>query len=172
MEFIMDANTYIDAHRRSYPFDLFPGYWERIVLYSKKGSIKLNTHVYNEIAQEDKEPLKDDLQLWLENEFEGENLKVSQDVVDTWIRIINYVGESDLYNQKALDAWADGSVADPWIIATAKVHDLTVVTMETKHGNLSSGSPTKAVKVPDVCEAFDVRCLTLPEMLRQLQFEL
>jgi hypothetical protein len=38
--------------------------------------------------------------------------------------------------------------ADPWLIAAAKVHDLTLVTQETL-----AGSGTKKVKIPNVCEA-------------------
>jgi hypothetical protein len=53
------------------------------------------------------------------------------------------------------------SQADPFVIATAEVLGAVVVTGE-KPGKRDSP------KIPDVCEARNIRCITFLEMLREL----
>jgi hypothetical protein len=50
-----------------------------------------------------------------------------------------------------------GRVADPFVIARAAVLDGTVVTMEQMKPN--------SVKIPNICQAFDVKCLSLEEFM-------
>jgi Zn-dependent peptidase ImmA (M78 family)/transcriptional regulator with XRE-family HTH domain len=50
-----------------------------------------------------------------------------------------------------------GKVADPFVIARAACEDRTVVTVEVMKPN--------AVKIPNICAHFGVRCLSLPEFM-------
>lgn len=172
MKYIMDANIYINSYRLSYPFDLFPSYWNEIVMFSKNKHIYINQQVFAEIAHETTQSKKDQLQLWLEDDFDGVSIDINQNIINVWQEILKYIRDSHFYNQRAFDSWADSSVADPWLIASAKVKNLTVVTMELDERNLHQGSPTKRVKIPDICKAFNVPCVTLQDMLRDLQFSL
>lgn len=52
--------------------------------------------------------------------------------------------------------------ADPWVIAHALANDGTVVTHEQKNPATSS-----KVKIPNVCEQFDMRCIDVYQMLRE-----
>jgi hypothetical protein len=52
-----------------------------------------------------------------------------------------------------------GKNADPFIIARAAVEDRIVVTMEILKPN--------AVKVPNICKHFDIRCPSLEESMEQ-----
>ena len=52
------------------------------------------------------------------------------------------------------------SSADPFLIAAAIIHGATVVTQEKRSG----GPP--AVKIPDVCAAYQVPCIPLLEMFQ------
>ena len=54
--------------------------------------------------------------------------------------------------------------ADPWLIATAFTLDKAVVTLETPGGH-----GAKKVKIPDVCDAHQVKWLTTFDMLSALQ---
>lgn len=54
--------------------------------------------------------------------------------------------------------------ADPWLIASAKVCDLTVVTQEKL-----AGAGTKKVKIPNVCIARNVGWKNTFEMLDALR---
>jgi len=50
-----------------------------------------------------------------------------------------------------------GILADPFVIAKAMVDGLTVVTMELFKPN--------AAKIPNICQHFNVRCLTLEDFM-------
>ena len=53
--------------------------------------------------------------------------------------------------------------ADPWVIAHAIAHGGVVVTFEAR-------APVNShqVRIPNVCQRFDVRCITTYQMLREL----
>lgn len=59
-------------------------------------------------------------------------------------------------------------VADPFVIAEAKVRGFTVVTYE---GRSFSGVPTKnwAKTMPGICKRLKVPCCTMPEAITALQ---
>ena len=57
------------------------------------------------------------------------------------------------------------SVADPFVIALARVKELTVVTAER-----ASGSPQKP-RIPDVCADVGVRCVPLLGMFKELGWQ-
>jgi Domain of unknown function (DUF4411) len=50
-----------------------------------------------------------------------------------------------------------GRIADPFVIARAACEDRAVVTIEVMKPN--------AVKIPNICAHFNVRCLSLPEFM-------
>ena len=54
-------------------------------------------------------------------------------------------------------------ISDPWLIAYASVHRGVVVTHE-----VLAGPKTTKVKIPDICEHFDVSYVNVFEMMRQL----
>src|SRR5699024_4238271 len=130
--YIMDTDTFVHAYRLNYPFDLFPSYWDKIAMLTQQHQICINTSIYNELTGETEKKLKDDLQIWIENEFRGKIYDKDQDTVDLWGDIINHVKRSDHYKSDAFYEWAKEEVADPWIIATAKAKNLTVVTNEDR----------------------------------------
>ena len=81
-------------------------------------------------------------------------------MVDRYGEIIRWVNSRD-YRDYAKDIFNRG--ADPWLIAFASVHQLTVVTLEK-----SEPQSRKDVKIPDVCIGFGVTCIDTFEMLRSL----
>lgn len=62
-----------------------------------------------------------------------------------------------LYKEQALQTWANGDVADPWLI-----------TAEVSSGGLSVKNPNRNAKIPDVAKKFGVRTNNLYYMMRQL----
>ena len=70
------------------------------------------------------------------------------------------------YKQKSFDEWATFEKADPWLIAIAKAHDYTIVTMEERNRNLNPSNPTsKEPRIPDVCDALGVNCINLYDLM-------
>ena len=82
--------------------------------------------------------------------------------------VLNYLSESPLYKQKSFDEWATFEKADPWLIAIAKAHDYTIVTMEERNRNLNPSNPTsKEPRIPDVCDALGVKCINLYDLMHE-----
>jgi hypothetical protein len=54
------------------------------------------------------------------------------------------------------------SVADPFVIAFARVNSLTVVTAERPSGS------TRRPRIPDVCSGLSIRCVSLLQLFRDL----
>ena len=73
-----------------------------------------------------------------------------------------------LYKEQALQAWAPGHIADPWLIAAAAVNKYTIITAEVPSGGLSLKNPNRYAKIPDVAKAFEVRTNNLYYMMRRL----
>ena len=65
---------------------------------------------------------------------------------------------------KLVDERTGKSMGDPFVIAVAQVHSLTVVTGE------KGGSPQKP-KIPNVCAHFGLDCIDIVEMMRRLDFQ-
>jgi len=75
-----------------------------------------------------------------------------------YIEIVNYV--NDNYSEAEARKFLD--VADPWLIAKCKTMNATLVTKEV----LAKGA--KKVKIPNICEIFEVKYMQTHEMIRAL----
>lgn len=163
--FLIDTNIFIEPYRKFYAFDLIPTYWERLKIEFKKERIVVLDMVYNEI-----EKGEDALSLWLINNKELINVKnhKKQEIIYYYGEVLRYLQTSGLYTNKAVNEWSRVDIADPWLIATAKVYNYTIVTNESKNGNLSLKQKSNSPKIPDVCYSFGVNCIDLYEMMRQI----
>ena len=65
--------------------------------------------------------------------------------------------------QSAKDEFLATDLADPWLIAYAKKHDLAIVTHE-----ISQPTRKNRIKIPEPCIHFGVRYLSPIEMLREI----
>ena len=54
-------------------------------------------------------------------------------------------------------------LADPWLIAYAKKYDFVLVSEETSEPHRKN-----KVKIPDVCNSFNVKCINMIKMFREL----
>ena len=64
-----------------------------------------------------------------------------------------------------VDSERDRSIADPFVIAVARVRACCVVT-----GEKSSGNP-KRPKIPNVCDHFKVRYINLLQFMREQKWQ-
>lgn len=62
--FLLDANFFIEAHRKSYPMDVFPSFWEKVAAMATAGQIGSLDKVKKEIFEHE-----DALKIWC-----GQNL--------------------------------------------------------------------------------------------------
>lgn len=97
---------------------------------------------------------------------------VTPDIIGKYQEVLQYVQTCGLYKEQALQAWAPGNIADPWLIAAAAINDYIIVTAEAASGGLSPKTPNKNAKIPDVAKAFRVRTSNLYYMMRELEIKI
>lgn len=171
--YLIDANAFLTPSKSYYRFSVAPGYWKQINELAKKGFIKTIDKIDKEVRPREDHDKKDEIQLWYENEFNGQILSTKkQGIVDEYVKIINHLYESEKYNEKAFLEWSSREdIADPWIIATAKAYSYTVISFEKKI-NYNGGSPMSSAKIPNVCQDLNVKYTSLFNMMEQLEIEL
>ena len=144
--FCLDTSALIAAWDERYPIDHFPKLWDHLSVALGCGGAWVHESVIDELKKR-----STDLAKWLGGfddaiiPFEAEIQRRSRELLRKYPRLV--------MEHKAAFA------ADPFIIATAMVHGLTVVTEEGK------GSLTKP-KIPDVCLAEGQPCIKLLDMIR------
>ncbi len=157
--YLIDASVLMEAHRRYYRFGVCPGFWECLVWHHKQGTVISIDRVKKEIDEG-----RDELRHWARNScpasfFESTNGKA---IGGRYGEIISWTNAQKRYRPEALAEFA--TVADGWLVAYAVEHGLTVVTQE-----VAAPESKTEVKVPDVCDAFEVSSIDSFEMLEQLK---
>ena len=152
-KFLIDSNSFMTPYRQYYAFDLVPAYWEEISKCTSSGRLVL----------------LDDLADWISRQagFVICN-HISPEIIGKYQEVLQYIQMCGLYKEQALQTWANGDVADPWLIAVAAVNDYTIITAEVPSGGLSVKNPNRNAKIPDVAKKFGVRTNNLYYMMRQL----
>jgi len=167
--YLIDTNSLITPKNTYYPLDLAPRFWESMAEKIQEGSIAILDLVKKEIL---KPKDKDDLALWMVELDIGQYVNhKQQEIVLKYAEILQYLQKDPSYSEKALRAWADEAIADPWLIAAAAIHGFTIVTFETRI-HLNTGSPCGTPKIPNVAEKFHVKTTDLFHMIRELGIKL
>lgn len=163
-KFLIDSNSFMAPYRQYYAFDLIPSYWDKLSKCTESGRLILLDIVKSEIDKG-----ADDLTDWVSEQggFEICN-HITTEIINKYQEVLQYVQSCGLYKEQALQAWAPGDIADPWLIAAAAVNGYTIITYEVPSGGLSVKNPNKTAKIPDVAKAFDVKTANLFYMMRQL----
>lgn len=149
--YVIDTNVLIDAHYVWYRPLVFPGFWEWMHLASATGSVCSVRQVRDEIESR---PLIEQTRSFGGSFFR----ELDDDAILS--RLLVHVAEQARYTDSALRDFRQG--ADAHLIAYAMQEEMTVVTGETRDPNSRS-----RVKIPDVCDAFDVPVMTLSNMIEE-----
>ncbi|MGH7497092.1 MAG: DUF4411 family protein [bacterium] len=145
-KYIVDTCSFT-TRQRVYPIDIFPGVWDLLENLTESGVAGSVEDVFEELKYQDDFLLK-----WA-SKHRNVFFPLDQQIQTQASVILNAFGHLvDLKKRK--------SGADPFIIAAAMVKSSTVVTEEKP-----SGGPHK-VKIPDVCKAYKIRCVTILDVLR------
>jgi hypothetical protein len=142
-----DTSAFLQCWARYYPVDVFPGLWEKLSYSAAVGQILAPEEVRDEIAKKE-----DGLYAWVKDRphiF----VPLDTDIQDA-VRVI--LAE----HRYLVKNTAQRNAADPWVIAVAKVRGLTVVTEER-------GGTTAKPRIPSVCEALGVPCISVVEYIRE-----
>lgn len=154
MSYVLDTDVFIRAWRDYYPFDYFPGWWEWLGILLARGQARIPEDVYRELIY------PDDLTIWLD--------QVRARTPDCVIRRLEIPpGVQKDVSQMVCDKY-DGvfaqrflQKADYWVICSALSAGAVVVSLERRNTpSQSGGSKWRAeVKVPNVCDLLDIRCI-------------
>jgi hypothetical protein len=157
--YLLDANVFIEASLRYYAFDIAPPFWENLIRYANDGLVQSIDMIKLEIDK-GKGPLAN----WLNNEFDFAFMSTDDnDVISAYSDIMNWVDNQHRFIPAAKAEFANN--ADGWLIAFAKAKGCIVVTHEQP-----APDSQKKVKIPDVCDAFNVVWTDTFKMLRALGF--
>jgi predicted nuclease of predicted toxin-antitoxin system len=159
--YCLDANVFIQAKNGPYGFDIVPAFWNWLDQQASVGVIFSSTMVYEELYEGN-----DDLADWVHDRrnsgFFVEHDANTQRIFQT---IADYINQN--YPPHQAQLFLDR--ADPWVISLAKAANAIVVTHEARVGDNSS-----VVKIPNICQQFDVAYMNPYQMMRELRakFEL
>jgi len=155
MNYLLDANIFIEAKRRYYGMDICPGFWDWLDHAKETGLVASITLIRDELAEGG-----DELSEWAKKRSDS-GLFIDVSDTDTQARftlIANHVIAAD-YTPEAKEKFL--GCADPWLIAKASVQGSTLVTHE-----VFSDRKNK-IKIPNICRHFKVPYLDTFELLRE-----
>lgn len=161
-KFIVDSNFFIQAHRSIYPLDVVQSFWLKIKDLSENGIIvsidKVKKEIYDSSSHED------ELKLWCDSNLPSNFFINTESSIQNYISIVNWTTSmSHHYTNSAIEEFLETDLADPWLVAFAMSNNWTIVTYEKSEPNRKS-----RIKIPEVCNQFNIRYINTIEMLREL----
>ena len=165
-KFLIDSNIFITPYQNYYPFDLAPGFWEQLAARLSLDEVAILDVVKDEVIRGG-----DDLSDWFRN-IQNMHIISRKDpkILQEYAKVLNYLQSNPLYTDRALRAWAAEGIADPWLIATAKAYNYTIITLEATPGPITTQSSKP--KIPNICLEFGVTSKDLFYFMRQTGFRL
>jgi hypothetical protein len=157
--YLLDADTLIRADSTYYPLKRFPIFWQWLRHNGNAGNAKIPLEQYEEVIGG-----RGQLVDWLKEEDSRKALLFAEEadpVIVAKVTAEGYAADLDEAEQEAVGR-------DPFLIAYGVVaaNERCVVSFE-----VSAPSKTRANrKVPDVCVHFGVKCITLFELIEELDF--
>lgn len=148
MIYVFDSNVLINLFR-SYYRSRFPSLWRMFDECVAEGQITSVREVYNEISRRD-----DELAEWCKqnkNLFSSPSYGEMQFIVE----VFQYQHFQAIIRKQ--ERLSGKPVADPFVIAKAKIIDGCVVTEEKFTKN--------AAKIPNICKHFKVRYMNLEQFM-------
>lgn len=158
MNYLLDANTLIEAKNRYYQMSICPGYWDWLLKTNQTGEVNSIRSVRDELLRGN-----DALAEWVRvhaHLFLDESDHATQ---TAFTEVAQHLANIALQMKAgALDEFLSG--ADPWLIAKAMTTNATVVT----HEQLNLAARRKFL-IPNVCKHFGVPFVDTFELLNALE---
>ena len=156
--FALDANVFIEAHRRYYGLDLCPGFWDCLRHYGGRQRLLSIDRVRGELLQG-----RDALSKWVKDAPEALFVSSAEpEVVDAFREMMDWVARSAQFRPEAKAEFA--AAADGWLAAYARVHGAVLVTHEQYIPDVK-----RRVPLGNICHQFDVPTRDTFSMLRELE---
>lgn len=152
--YLIDTNVLIQAQNEYYGMDFCPAFWDWLLESNLAGTVASISAVSAELRDREDE---DQLSRWTTKRSAEFFLEPDGAVFLSAKQIGTWVSDQS-YTAAAVDEFLGST--DHLLIAHALTRDCSVVTHEKPSGS------RKKVKIPNVCEAFGVKCIAPFEMLR------
>ncbi len=161
--FIVDANFFIQSHRITYPLDIAKGFWEKVKDIAESGKIVSIDKVKNEIYNNE-----DDLKDWIDSNLPLDFFKSTEtpEILSQYSKIVKWANtKSSFYLPKAITEFLDLKCADAWLcsFALSIPTECSIITQEKSEPNRKS-----KIKIPEVCNAFNLQYKNIIDMFREL----
>jgi hypothetical protein len=155
--YVLDSSVLINAAQGAYAFDIAPSFWQQLVAHAQAGSVVSIDRVLQELMGR-----QDELEVWARQQFYHWFTSTADFTCQAnYRKIVNWVSQRQQYRPEEKSRFAAG--ADGWLIAYALGRGGVVVTWEK-----AAGSNSTKIKIPDVCQQFNVNCCDLYTMVRDL----
>nr|WP_298793076.1 DUF4411 family protein [uncultured Allomuricauda sp.] len=163
MNFLIDANILIHAHRTTHPLDIHVTFWEKLIEVLDRLDVMSIDKVKSEIYH-----YEDDLCVWCKENIKKAFWKDSTTSMNHYSEIQNWANSQNFY-PNALREFADVRNADPFLVSYALNQieqgiDITVVTLE-----VPAPDSKKTIKLPDVCNQFEIPFINNNDLYRLLE---
>lgn len=163
---LFDTNSFIAPFNQYYAPDIVPSYWKQLLVSSP--DIMVLDKVRDEIYRG-----KDELAKWLKSNINQFQVVSTDDlrIIEVYGQVIQSIADNRCYQPAAVRNWSDNRIADPWLIAAAKVYNCSVITFE-RSAIPTADSPSRNPKIPDVGRDFGVHCKDLYSYMRDVRMKI
>jgi hypothetical protein len=160
--YLLDANVFIEAHRRYYGIDFVPGFWDWLDLSFNAGVIASIEKIKDEL---DNGTRADELTTWVKT-HKSLFLPIDHTVQASFQQLSVWVMDPG-HNYTAAARSTFMNSGDYQLVAYAHAHGHAVATHEQP-----APESKKEIKIPDACKALAVNCIDPFKMLRNEQARL
>lgn len=157
MNYLLDANTFIEAKNRYYSMTICPGYWQWLLQSNTQCGVASIDFIKKELTNgndELAEWAKENSQLFVANDDEATQLAFGD--------VVAYVMSLTDMKNGSHEEFLRG--ADPWLIAKAITTGAVIVTHEKLDKKIK-----KKILIPNICEHFKVSYINTFELLNDLE---
>jgi Domain of unknown function (DUF4411) len=150
MKYSIDTSSFIEGFRERLAYPIVPHFWNRdLPGLVESGDLRATVEVLVELEVEDDEVLA------FVEDLHGLFLPIDESIQEN-VREILHAFPRLIHSGR--------SGADPFVIALAKANGATVVCEEGR-------GKANAPKIPDVCEAFEIPCIKLYQVVIEQGWE-
>ena len=158
--YFLDSNILIAAKNETYPFDVFPSFWNCM-----EKAIKSRKAIVLDVVKKEILKGRDELEIWLRKLNPQVIYTNEQIIIDAYSNVLEYAYSLDSIKSSAKDDWfRTMDIADPWLIAAAMAYNGKIVTNETD----IKLNVKKRLIIPNIASYFCIECIKVPQMYREL----
>ncbi|MGO5318556.1 DUF4411 family protein [Bifidobacterium boum] len=167
--YLIDTNCLVTPYNDYYRprYTMSASFWKRLKELVNQEEVGILAQVEKEILAGNKD--NDALNDWMQSVKQAIINPLSDlSIIAAYQNIMRYLtDEKNEFSQKAQRSWMSPKIADPWLIASAKLFNATIITFE-KSVRKVKGQPAAKVKIPDVAAVYGVHCISLFDFMDEV----